>query len=144
MTAAAGSPRWLLDTNVLAEPLRPVPAPAVLRRLRNHQGELAIPVTVWQELHFGWLRMPPGQRRERVGDYLRTTVARLPVLALDATAARLQAELRWHAEQAGRPMSYPDSAIAAVAVAHAATLVTRNVRDFENRPGVVCTDWFQS
>ncbi len=140
--ATADGPRWLLDTNVLAEPLRPAPSRHVTQRLLAHQGELAIPVTVLQEMHYGWLRMPAGQRRERVGDYFRTVVSRLPVLPLDARAARVQAELRWQAEQAGWPMGHPDSEIAAIAVAQGMSLVTRNVRDFEGRAGVVCVDWF--
>jgi predicted nucleic acid-binding protein len=135
---------WLLDTNILAEPLRPVPSPSVVRRLHEHQGDMAIPVTVLQEMHYGWLRMPPGQRRDRVAEYFRTVVTRLPVLALDAHAARVQAELRWQADQAGRPMGYPDSEIAAIALARGMTLATRNLRDFEGRAGLVCVDWFMA
>jgi len=141
--ATADSPRWLLDTNTLAEPLRPEPSTGVTRRLQEHQGDLAIPVTVLQEMHCGWLRMPQGQRRDRIGDYLRSVVSRLPVLPLDARAARVQAELRWQAEQAGRPLGHADSEVAAIAVAHGMALVTRNVCDFEGRAGVVCVDWFK-
>lgn len=135
--------RWLLDTNVLAEPLRPLPAASVMRRLAAQETEIALPVTVWQELNYGWLRMPEGRRRERIGSYLQSTVAPLPVLPLDAHAARIQAELRAQADRSGRPIDYPDSEIAAIAIAHGLTLVTRNIRDFEGRPGLQVANWFE-
>jgi tRNA(fMet)-specific endonuclease VapC len=135
--------RWLLDTNVLAEPLRPLPAASVMQRLAAHETEIALPVTVWQELNYGWLRMPEGRRRERIGSYLQSTVAPLPVLPLDAHAARIQADLRAQADRSGRPIDYPGSEIAAIAIAHGLTLVTRNTRDFEGRPGLQVANWFE-
>ncbi len=45
--------KFLLDTNIVSEPLRPTPAPGILRRLREHEGEMAIPSVVWHELRFG-------------------------------------------------------------------------------------------
>lgn len=139
----AAALRWLLDTNVLAEPLRPLPAASVMQRLAAHEAEMALPVTVWQELNYGWLRMPAGRRRERIGSYLQAAVAPLPVLPLDAHAARIQADLRAQADRSGRPIDYPDSEIAAIAIAHGLTLVTRNIRDFEGRPGLQLADWFE-
>ena len=136
--------RWLLDINVVSEPARPRPDPRVMKALLTHRAELALPATVLQELHFGWLRMPEGRHKEHVGEYLLSTATRLPVLALDAAAARLQADLRWHAQQTGRPMAYADSEIAAIAIAHGLTLVTRNLRDFEGRPGLMLANWFQT
>ena len=141
---AAQSLRWLLDTNTLSEPVRPRPNRAVMQSLLRHPDELALPATVLQELHFGWLRMADGRQRLRVGDYLHGTVSQISVLPLDAAAARVQAQVRLHAEQRGRPMSYADSEIAAIAIANGLTLVTRNTRDFEGQPGLRLTNWFES
>lgn len=135
--------RWPLDTDVLAEPLRPLPAASVMQRLAAQETEIALPVTVWQELNYGWLRMPESRRRERIGSYLQSTVAPLPVLPLDAHAARIQADLHAQADRSGRPIDYPDSEIAAIAIAHGLTLVTRNTRDFEGRPGLQVANWFE-
>jgi tRNA(fMet)-specific endonuclease VapC len=135
--------RWLLDTNILAEPLRPEPDRLVLERLREHRAHSAVPVTAWQELNYGWLRMAAGRRRDRLGDYLHESVLQLPILPLDTRAAGLQAEVRAQADRSGRPLVHPDSEIAAIAIAHGLTLVTRNLRDFSDRPGLRVASWFQ-
>ncbi len=142
MSLAIGA-RWLLDTNILAEPLRPAPALRVLERFREHHATIALPVTAWQELNYGWLRMAHGRRRDRLGDYLQDTVLRLPILPLDTRAAGIQAALRAQADSSGRPIDHPDSEVAAIAIANGLTLVTRNTRDFEGRPGLQLANWFE-
>ena len=101
-----------------------------------------MPAPVWHELRYGWLRMPDGTRKDRLGHYLRDAVAPLPLLAYDGAAASLHAEQRTAAEQAGRSRPFVDGQIAAIAVAHGLTLVTRNLKDFEGVPGLRVVDWF--
>ena len=50
--------RFLLDTNVLSEPVRPSPHPQVLPRLQEHRREIATAAPVWNELLYGWERLP--------------------------------------------------------------------------------------
>src|ERR1700741_4339326 len=50
--------RYLLDTNVVSEPTRPKPRPGVLRKLLDHEDEIAIPSIVWHELRYGVARLP--------------------------------------------------------------------------------------
>ena len=139
------SPRqllWLLDTNVLSEPVRPRPDVAVMAQLKLHGEVVAVPAPVWHELRYGWLRLPEGKRKDDIGHYLRNVVASLPMLAYDDTAASLHAEQRVAAEQAGRPRPFGDGQIAAIAVTHGLTLVTRNVKDFQDVAGLRVVDWF--
>lgn len=56
--------KYLLDTNILSEPLRPVPNAAVMARLSGATGLVAIASVVWHELLFGVERMPVSKRRE--------------------------------------------------------------------------------
>jgi len=76
--------RYLLDTNVVSEPLRPTPAPGVVQWLRDHEDEIAVPAPVWHELRFGCARLVPSRRRDALERYLRQVVlANFPLLAYD-------------------------------------------------------------
>jgi tRNA(fMet)-specific endonuclease VapC len=57
--------------------------------------------------------------------------------------ARLHAELRVDADRRGRPLPFADGQIAAIAVAHGLTLVTRNLKDFTGVSGLRLVDWFE-
>ncbi len=137
-------PAWLLDTNVLSEAVRMQPNAGVMDKLARHQVELAVPAPVWHELRYGWRRMPDGQRKDAIGRYLQEVVAELPVLPYDAGAARVHAELRADLERSGRSLPFVDGQIAAIAVVQGLTLVTRNVRDFSEIPGLRWVDWFSA
>ena len=140
---SAVAPVWLLDTNVLSEGIRQQPHAGVMAHLARHSEELAVPAPVWHELRFGWLRMPDGRRKDDIGRYLQEVVGGLPVLAYDAPVARLHAELRADADRRGRPLPFADGQIAAIAVAHGLTLVTRNLKDFTGVSGLRLVDWFE-
>ncbi len=124
--------RYLLDTNTVSEPLRPNPAGSVVRRLREHDGEAAIPAPVWHELRFGCARLPPSRRREAIERYIETVVlASFPVLDYDKEAADWHALERVRLGADGRTPPFVDGQIAAIAYVNDLTLITSNIRDFE-------------
>lgn len=133
---------WLLDTNVISEAMRQRPDAGVMENLARYEGELAIPAPVWHELRYGWLRMPDGQRKDAVGRFVQDVVGSLSVLAYDGAAARIHAELRQSRERAGFTLPFVDGQIAAVAIAHGITLVTRNSKDFAELAGLRLANWF--
>lgn len=135
---------WLLDTNVVSEAIRSRPNATVVSNLIRYQRELAIAAPVLHELRFGWLRMPQGQRKDAIGRYVQDVVTQIPVLPYDAAAARLHAELRAEREAAGKALPFIDGQIAAIAIAHGATLVTRNGKDFAALKGLRMVDWFEA
>jgi tRNA(fMet)-specific endonuclease VapC len=135
-------PRFLLDTNVVSEPLRPQPAAALLARLKRHGAHAALPAVVWHELVYGWTRLAPGRRRDAIGHYLSQVVApSFPVLDYGRDAADWHARERARLEAAGRAPSYADGQVAAIARVHGLVLVTRNVRDFAGFEGLEVQDW---
>jgi predicted nucleic acid-binding protein len=61
---------YLLDTNIISEPLAAKPNPSVMEKIRAHGTDLAITSVTWQELLYGMLLLPAGHRREQIKDYL--------------------------------------------------------------------------
>jgi tRNA(fMet)-specific endonuclease VapC len=132
--------RYLLDTNTISDPARLEPNPGILRKLREHDGEIALAAPVWHELWFGCERLPPSKKRSRVEDYLQS-LQELPVLVYDAMAAEWHARERARLGAIGRPTSFMDGQIAAVANVHSLTVVTSNGRDFHIFEGLTIEDW---
>ena len=134
--------RYLLDSNVVSEPLRPTPAPGVVKGLREHDGEIAIPAPVWHELRFGCARLVPSRRRNAIERYIEEVVlASFPVLDYDREAADWHALERARLGGAGRMPSFVDGQIAAIAFVNDLILVTANVRDFERFQGLQVQSW---
>ena len=69
------SVRFLLDTNIVSEPLRPAPNARLLEKLRQHQNELAVAALTWHELWYGCERLPPSAKRTAIETYLDEVVA---------------------------------------------------------------------
>jgi tRNA(fMet)-specific endonuclease VapC len=134
--------RFLLDTNVVSEPLRPEPAPEILRRLRAHEGEIALPSVVWHELQFGCLRLDESRRRTAIENYLNEVVAvSFPVLTYDRSAAEWHARERARLTALGKTPPFVDGQIAAVACVNDLILVTANKSDFRLFEGLRTQRW---
>jgi predicted nucleic acid-binding protein len=121
---------FLVDANVLSEATKPDPSPHVLAWLAHHEREIAVDPVILGEILFGILQLPTGRRRAKLESWFRDGVERIHCLPWDAATglrwARLLATLR----SAGRAMPIKDSLIAATALTHGLTVVTRNRRDF--------------
>lgn len=123
--------RFLLDTNIVSEPLRAAPDPIILARLRQHQNEIAIAAIVWHELWFGCLRLPASAKREAIEHYLRRVVGpAIPILVYDHRAAEWHSVERARLTGQGRTPAFADGQIAAIARTNNLILITRNLNDF--------------
>ena len=141
--ARANTLLWLLDTHIVSELGRLQASARVVQRFTEHAHEAAIPTVVWHELLFGVLRLPDGRRKRDLSRFVHSVAGGLPKLAYDEAAARQHAELRVVCAARGRVLSEPDAQIAAVALCHGLTLVTRNTRDFGGLAGLRLANWFE-
>jgi len=136
--------RYLLNTNILSEPIAVRPNPFVLDRIKAKGASLAISSVTWQKVLYGMFLLPAGKRRHRIEDYLfRRILPALPIVGFEERAAQWQAEQRARLRQAGRSPSYPDSQIAAIAAVNDLVLVTRNVVDFTDFQDLQIENWFE-
>jgi len=136
------SNHWLLDTNIISEAAKPQPNAQVIEWMDRYTQELCTAAPVWHELRFGWLRMPDGQRKDKIGRYIQQVVSAIPVLPYDEAAARIHANIRCECAQIGFSLAFVDGQIASIAMAHGLTLVTRNLKDFQQVQGLRVVNWF--
>jgi len=134
--------KFLLDTNALAEPVRPAPNTGFLKRLRANEARLAIASVTLHEALYGVERLPDGRRKEGLREYMREVVTKIAALPYDARAAEWHARERARMAAAGQTMPYADGQIAAVAVVNALSLVSANARDFRHVEGLCVENWW--
>jgi toxin FitB len=124
----------LLDTNVISALMRPAIAPAVAAYLRAQAPEELFTASLCEaELRYGIARLPAGRRRDAVEAAFRSFLTAGfagRIIAFDSACAAGYATVRVRREAAGRQIGIPDAMIAGTALAHGATVVTRNVADF--------------
>jgi len=134
--------KYLLDTNILSEPARPVPNANVLHKLDIHKSEIAVSSVVIHELLHGCLRLPESKRREYLWNYIHESVLNLPVLDYDLKAAQWHAQERSRLSKIGKTPAFVDSQIASIAYCNNLILVTNNISDFEFFNGLIVENWF--
>jgi toxin FitB len=123
--------RYLVDANVLSEPTRPEPDSKVLAWLRRSEREIAVDPIILGEVQFGILLLPRGKKRASLERWFEAGVQRLQCLPWDRETGMRWAQLLAQLRTKGRAMPIKDSLIAATALNHGLTVVTRNRADFE-------------
>jgi len=134
--------KFLLDTNILSEPARPIPNANILQKLDIHKSEVAVSSVVVHELLHGCLRLPESKRREYLWSYINESVLNLPVFDYDLNAAQWHAQERARLSQIGKTPAFIDGQIASIAYSNNLILVTNNVSDFELFNNLMVENWF--
>jgi len=136
---------FLLDTNVITEPMKAQPNAGVLAWLAKvDEDSVFLSVVTITELRYGVERLAVGRRRDRLDGWLRKDLSSRfegRILPIDLEIADACGRLVARSESAGRPIEPRDAFIAATAAVHGLTLVTRNASDFEATVKAVVTPW---
>lgn len=134
--------KYLLDTSTLSAVIAAKPDRNVVTRLGRRGSQCAIASVVWNELVYGWNRLPDGKRKTELDAFLHEVVLKsFPILPYGEAEATWHGTERARQERIGRPGPYVDGQIAAIAQVNNLTLVTANVKDFERFKDLRVEDW---
>lgn len=137
---------WLLDTNILSELRRLRPEPKVLAFISDHPlHEFYISTVTLAELRFGIeLLSEESRRRDELNNWLTHKIR--PTFGQRVLPVTEDIMFRWRVlveegRKAGHTFSQPDLIIAATALHHGLTVVTRDRSDFEKTGVPVINPW---
>ncbi len=137
---------FLLDTNIPSEMLRPRPSLGVTRWIEIQPNEsLYVSVVTLGELRRGTTLLD--EQTARRAELERLIERRIPawfgsrILPVTQRIAERWGVLDGERQLAGRPLNIADGLIAATALEHVLTLVTRNVKDFQGLGVSLLNPW---
>lgn len=134
--------KYLLDIGIVSEPLKPRPSQGIMRRLRDHEGEIAIPALVWHELRFGCLRLTHLRQRDVIERYIQDVIlTSFPVLEYDQKAADWHAGERARLASLGLTPPFIIGQIAAIAFVNRMILVSSNPTDYRAFKELQVRNW---
>ena len=136
---------YLLDTCLLSELCRLQPNTGVVRWIEHtDETRLQIAAISMGEIQKGVTKLNAGRKQQQIQDWLDQDLRPRfsgRILSIDEEVSLEWGILLGTAERRGRPQPVIDSLIAAIAVVHNLTLVTRNVSDFESMPIRLLNPW---
>lgn len=136
--------RYLLDTCVISELVKPVPNRKVIDWLNELPSEaLFLSVITIGELRKGLTRIPDSKRKQRLTVWLNTLLEdyKERIFPIDLMVAENWGIIQGNAENAGTPMSSIDGLVAATTYTHNLTLATRNENDFISSQIPIINPW---
>ena len=136
---------FVLDTNILSAMMGTGPVPEVATWVSGQPPELLFTAAVCQaEILAGLAIMPEGRRRSDLDAAARAMFLEDfegRVLPFDMAAAVAYADIFAARRRTGRPSTTIDLMIAAIARSNGASVVTRNVADFEECGVDIVNPW---
>lgn len=126
--------KYLLDTNVIAELVKPTPNQDVVRWVdARDEQQLYVSVITIGELLRGIAKHPQPARQTLLAAWVNDQLVprfAARIVPVSLTVMRTWADMTVECERRGRPLPAIDSLIAASALSINAKIVTRNVSDF--------------
>jgi predicted nucleic acid-binding protein len=136
---------WLLDTNILSELRRPRPERKVLAFIAAQPLELLyVSSATFAEIRFGIELVADTNRRAELSDWLTHKVR--PMFEQRVLAITEDIMFKWRllvedGRKGGHTFSQPDLIIAATAIHHGLTVVSRDASDYQKAHATVLNPW---
>jgi predicted nucleic acid-binding protein len=136
---------FLLDTNIPSEMTKPSPQKSVVQWLEEAvDDQLYFSVVSLGEILKGIATLPESKRRSQLQQWLTETLRpwfQGRILPVDERIAERWGWIAGESKLKGKPLKVEDGLIAATALEHGLTLVTRNVKDFEGLGVTIFDPW---
>ena len=137
--------KYLLDTNVISELIKKEPNLGVLNWMdERDESALFLSVITFGELQKGISKLSDKDRATRLQVWIdQDSTERFHgrTLSLDLNILMTWGQIQGNSEKGGIALPVMDSLIAATAITHNLTVVTRNVKDIERCQVPVCNPW---
>jgi predicted nucleic acid-binding protein len=137
--------KHLLDTNVISELVARQPNPQVVQWIDSlDPSSVYLSVITIGELRKGIEKLPDSNRKVTLRDWLNDDLLHRfsgRILVLDIEVMLTWGELVGRLESQGKPLAAMDSLIAALALHHHCSLVTRNEDHFKEAGIAVINPW---
>ena len=136
---------WLLDTNILSELRRPRPEAKVVEFIRHQPLDfLYVSTITFAEIRFGIELVADASRRAELSAWLAHTLR--PMFLQRVLELTEDILLRWRilvedGRRGGHTFSQPDLMIAATALHHGLTIVSRDTREYRRAHTPVYDPW---
>jgi predicted nucleic acid-binding protein len=136
---------WLLDTNIISELRRPRPSARVRNFVaRQRLDDLFISTVTLAEIRFGIDALDDSIRRAELNDWLVHSVR--PLFDRRVLEVSEDVMFKWRllveeGRKAGHTFSQPDLIIAATALQHGLTVVTRDTADYQRARVPLLNPW---
>jgi tRNA(fMet)-specific endonuclease VapC len=122
---------YLLDTNILSEPLKKIPDPKVLKFLEKNESTIATCSLVIHELKYGMEILQDSKRKKFLDNYIKSILDTLPIYEYDTAASIWHAKEKARLVKLGKTPPFVDGQIASIAHTQNLKLVTKNTKDFK-------------
>ena len=136
---------FLLDTNCISELVRPKPEPRVLEWMEAvDETLLYLSVLTLGEIRKGLAGLTQSKRRTLLENWLEVELQPRfsgRIVSIDTAIADRWGLLTAEAKRNGKPLSIIDGLLAATALQHNLTVVSRNTSDFANTHVPVLDPW---
>lgn len=135
---------FLIDTCLISEFKRPQPEPKVIRWLSDQIEEsLYLSVVTIGEIQRGISLLADSRKKTELENWLHSLIIRYNgrIMRLDSEELIFWGDMVAKLEKRGRTLPLMDSLIAATALSHDLTLVTRNETDFDGTGVRVLNIW---
>ena len=137
--------KYLLDTCVISELIKPTPNPKIIAWINHrHESLLFLSVLTIGEIRKGIAKLPDSAKKMMLQAWLDHDLQQRfnwRIIDITEDVAKRWGDIQAAAEQRGVKMPIIDSLIAATGLAHDLTIVTRNVADMTNSGAKLLNLW---